>query len=101
LKYKTASVVFRALQEWATFYGPIVEFNLHMLTRFHGDFDSTFGSQELRQEAERYHIKTSFAAPQTKNQSGISEANWRNVRNLAYGMMNQARVPMEFFSFCS
>jgi transposase InsO family protein len=99
LKNKSAESVFQALQEWATSYGPSIEFNLHMLTHIHGDFDSAFTSTILRDMAQHYHIRISFAAPRTQNQNGIHEGNWKNVRNLAFAMMTQARVPMRFFHF--
>jgi hypothetical protein len=99
LKNKTADSVFQALQEWATSYGPTIEFQLYMLTHIHGDFDSAFTSTMLRNMAQQYHIRVSFAAPRTQNQNDIHEGNWKNVRNLAFAMMTQARVPMRFFHF--
>ncbi|KAG7371221.1 hypothetical protein IV203_019791 [Nitzschia inconspicua] len=43
------------------------------------------------------NIKVSFAAPRHQEQNGIHEANWQHIRNLAFAMMNQARVPKKFF----
>ncbi|KAG7340335.1 reverse transcriptase RNA-dependent DNA polymerase [Nitzschia inconspicua] len=91
--------VFAALQEWATSYGPSAEFNLSMLSRIHGDYDSAFRSEELRAKVAQYFIKVSFAAPRHQEQNGIHEANWQHIRNLAFAMMNQASVPKKFFHF--
>jgi transposase InsO family protein len=99
IKDKTADSVFRALQEWATYYGPATEFNLFMLTHIHGDFDSAFTSATLREFARAYNIRITFAAPRSQHQNGIHESNWKNIRNLAFAMMTQARVPMKFFHF--
>jgi transposase InsO family protein len=99
LKDKTADSVFQALQEWATSFGPNAEFNLYMLTHVHGDFDSAFTSSTLRDVVRHCNIKISFAAPRSQHQNGIHEGNWKNVRNLAFAMMNQPRVPMKFFHF--
>ncbi|KAG7372377.1 integrase core domain containing protein [Nitzschia inconspicua] len=99
MKRKTADNVFAALQEWATSYGPSAEFNLSMLSRIHGDYDSAFHSEELCAKAAQYFIKVSFAAPRHQEQNGIHEANWQHIRNLAFAMMNQARVPKKFFHF--
>ncbi|KAG7340238.1 reverse transcriptase RNA-dependent DNA polymerase [Nitzschia inconspicua] len=99
MRRKTSHDVFLALQEWATSYGPGAEFNLNMINRIHGDFDPTFRSEELRRNAAQYNIRISFAAPRHQEQNGIHEANWRNIRNLAFAMMTQARVPRKFFHF--
>jgi hypothetical protein len=98
LKDQTADSVYQALQEWATSFGPNAEFNLYMLTYVHADFDSGFTtSSTLRDVVRHYNIKISFAAPRSQHQNGIHDGNWKNVRNLAFAMMNQARVPMKFF----
>jgi hypothetical protein len=100
LKDQTADSVYQALQEWATSFGPNAEFNLYMLTYVHADFDSGFTtSSTLRDVVRHYNIKISFAAPRSQHQNGIHDGNWKNVRNLAFAMMNQARVPMKFFHF--
>jgi transposase InsO family protein len=70
-----------------------------MLTHIHGDFDSAFTSTLLRDVARYYNIRISFPAPRSQYQNGINESNWKNVRILAFAMMNQARVPMKFFHF--
>lgn len=44
-----------------------------------------------------YGFTLSFATPRHQEQNGIAEANWRDVRNLAFAMMNQACVPLSFF----
>ena len=90
LRDKTAELVFKALQDWAISFGPGTEINLYMLTHIHGDYDPTFRSEEFRRLTANYNIKVTFAAPRHQEQNGIHEANWRNVRNLAFAMMNQA-----------
>jgi transposase InsO family protein len=99
LRDKTADSGFRALQEWATYYGPTTEFNLFMLTHIHGDFDSAFTSATLQDFARAYNIQITFAATRSQHQNGIHESNWKNIRNMAFAMMTQARVPMKFFHF--
>ncbi|KAG7362456.1 integrase core domain containing protein [Nitzschia inconspicua] len=99
IRKKTSHDVFVALQEWATSYGPGIDYTMHMMRRIHGDYDSAFRSEELRSKFAQFNIKISFAAPRHQEQNGIHEANWRNIRNLAFAMMNQARVPKKFFHF--
>ncbi len=94
---KRAKTVFRAIQEWASSYGPSATFNLSQLTRIHGDFDTTFRSNELSQLARDSNINVSFAAPRHQEQNGICESNWRNVRNLAFACLNDAKMDMSFF----
>jgi transposase InsO family protein len=94
---KSAKTVFRAIQEWAASYGPSATFNLSQLTRIHGDFDSTIRSQELTQLAQDANIRLSFAAPRHQEQNGISESNWKNVRNLAFACLNDAKMNMSYF----
>jgi transposase InsO family protein len=98
LKAKTAESVLEALQDWATSYGLNTEFNRSMITRRHGDFDSTFTSTVLRDAARHYNIRLSFAAPRSQYQNGIHESNWKNVRNLAFATINEAKMPMKFFT---
>ncbi|KAG7366638.1 integrase core domain containing protein [Nitzschia inconspicua] len=99
IRKKTYHDVFVALQEWATSYGPGIDLTMHMMRRIHGDYDSAFRNEELRSKAAQFNIKISFAAPRYQEQNGIHEANWRNIRNLAFAMMNPARVPKKFFHF--
>jgi hypothetical protein len=56
-----------------------------------------FRSEESIKSARKSHIEVTFAAPRHQEQNGISEANWRNVRNLAYACLNEAKMDMSYF----
>jgi transposase InsO family protein len=72
-------------------------YNLSKLEQVHGDFDTSFRSNEFTQLAAKANIRLSFAAPRHQEQNGLCEANWRNIRDLAYALMNHAHMNMTFF----
>jgi len=44
-------------------------------------------------------VKISLAAPRHQEMNGVHESNWRYVREIAFSMLNQAQLGMEFFDF--
>jgi transposase InsO family protein len=87
---KKPLTVFNALKEWSRIHGPSPGYSLYDLEQLHRDFDSTFWSQEFDRLASEAIIRISYAAPRHEEQNGICEANWRNVRNMAFAFMNNA-----------
>ena len=96
---KRPRTIFEAIKYWTTHYGPSQSFNFSQLDHIHGDFDAVYRSNEFTRLAAEANIKLSFAAPRHQEQNGICESNWKNVRNLAYALMNHAHVDMKFFHF--
>ena len=99
LKEKTAEAVCTALQRWAIEYGPSVSYDLSQLVKIGGDHDSAFTSAELEKFAREHGIQVKVAAPRHQEQNGIHEATWRNVRNLAFYLLNNGRVPLSFWHY--
>jgi hypothetical protein len=71
---KKGKIIFRAIQDWATSYGPgpSADFNLSQLSGIHGDFDSTTRSNELLQLERESNIKVSSPHPAIKNKMGYA-----------------------------
>ena len=99
LSSKATTVVFEALRKWAIWYGPDATFNISRIHEVHGDFDSVFKSAEFLTLCEQNHIKVTLAAPRHQEMNALHEANWRTVRAIAFALMNQAQVGMEWFPF--
>jgi transposase InsO family protein len=101
IQRKDARVVFDAIRAWTAAHGTSIRpnFDLSNIARIHGDFGTQFTSAEFIRLALDHNIRVTTAAPRHQEQNGISEANWRSVRNLAFAMLNQAHMPIRFFHF--
>jgi transposase InsO family protein len=96
---KEAKNIIKALQAWATQFGPSVTFNLHSIKHIHGNYDSSFTSKDFMDACNNAGIKVTFAAPRHQEQNGIFEQTWQSIRYIAMGDLNHARMGMEFFYF--
>jgi transposase InsO family protein len=101
LKAKTAESVMEALQDWATSYGSNTEFNMSMITRIHGEFDSTFTSTVLRDAARRYNIRISFARPRSQYQNGIQKKQLEERKELGICHNEPVQNAHEILPLCA
>ena len=99
MRKRNAREVVEALTTFITNYKPTPTFNVSDILRVHGDSDPSFTSKELREWAESYHIKLSFASPRHQHMNGINERWWQSLRNVAFGFLNDGQMPMSFFPF--
>jgi hypothetical protein len=94
---KRPITVFNAMRDWATTHGPKAGYTLTDLEQLHGDFDSTFRSEEFTTLMSEAGVRVTYAAPRHQEQNGICESNWKNIRKLAFAFMNDAQVDLSFF----
>jgi hypothetical protein len=94
---KTPRTVFTALKKWVRLHGPTAGYKMSDIEQIHVDFDATFRSQEVVALTTKEGVRITYAAPRHQEQNGICEANWRDVRNMAFAYMNNAHVDMSFF----
>ena len=99
LDSKEVKSIFKALQAWATQFGPHATFNLHNIKHLHGDHDTAFTSKSFLDMCNAAGIKVTFAAPRHQEQNGIFERTWQSIRYIAMSDLNHARMGMEFFYF--
>jgi transposase InsO family protein len=88
---KEAKNIIKALQAWATQFGPSVTFNLHSIKHIHGDYDSSFTLKDFMDGCNNAGIKVTFAAPRHQEQNGIFERTWQSIRYIAMGDLNHAK----------
>jgi hypothetical protein len=97
LRDKRPTTVFNAMRDWATAHGPSAGYTLTDLEQLHGDFDSTFRSEEFTTLMSEAGVRVTYAAPRHQEHNGICESNWKNIRKLAFAFMNDAQVDLSFF----
>jgi hypothetical protein len=56
-----------------------------------------YRSEEIQRLAHQSMIGVSFAASRHQEQNGMSEANWKHVRDLAYMCLNEPKMDESFF----
>jgi hypothetical protein len=81
LRDKRPTTVFNAMRDWATTHGPTPGYALTDLEQLHGDFDSTFRSDEFTTLMSEAEVRVTYAAPRHQEQNGICESNWKIYEN--------------------
>ena len=70
--------------------------NINQLLKIRADAGSQFTSKAFREAATEANFVLSLAAPHHQEQAGLQERHWETVCSLAYAMVNEARVGLEF-----
>ena len=98
---KTSKHVIQAIKTFAVQHRPHKDFSLYDIAEIHGDADSAFLSQELKQWAQRYNTKLICAGSHHQEMNGLPERTWQTIRISAFAMLTHARLSHAFFHFAA
>ncbi|MGH3056253.1 MAG: hypothetical protein ACRDL7_14870, partial [Gaiellaceae bacterium] len=100
LRHLDVSGVLEGLQAFCVRFGKTSgEFGFLDIERVQADAGPQFTSPEFKQAALAAGFRLTLAAPRHQEQNAYCERTWQTVRNIAFSMMNFARVGQQYTHF--